>query len=170
MYHPGVKKKDPRRVTMFYSATTAVVSFVTQPIPLLDELVVIPMHYLLCVRLASAHGVKRKDLPWKQIKKIIWYGAGARVLANVSLGLVPVVGMFSNAVTAIALTEYLGHYIAEVVAHPDRTAPDITMAGLKELFATAMKNYAAKHGKSEAKPDAVGTAAEGPATPAGASA
>ena len=166
MYHRVVKQKDPRRVTMFYSATTAVVSFVTQPIPLLDELVVIPMHYLLCVRLASAHGVKRKDLPWKQIKKIIWYGAGARALANVSLGLVPVVGMFSNAVTAIALTEYLGHYIAEVVAHPDRPAPDITMAKLKELFATA------KRGKSDGEPkaDAAGAAAETPKAATGASA
>ena len=157
---------------MFYSATTAVVSFVTQPIPLLDELVVIPMHYLLCVRLASAHGVKRKDLPWKQIKKIIWYGAGARVLANVSLGLVPVVGMFSNAVTAIALTEYLGHYIAEVVAHPGRPAPDITMAKLKKLFATAVEDYAAKRGKSDGKPkvDADGAAAETPNAATGASA
>ena len=148
---------------MFYSATTAVVSFVTQPIPLLDELVVIPMHYLLCVRLASAHGVTRRDLPWKQIKKIIWYGAGARVVTNMSLGLVPVVGMFSNAVTAIALTEYLGHYIADVVAHPERPAPDITMAGLKKLFAKAMKG----RGEPVQEPAA---ASDAPAAPAGASA
>lgn len=164
-YHRSVKNKDPRRITMFYSGASAVASFVTQPIPALDEIIVIPLHYALCLRLARARGVKMKALPWKQIRKIIWYGAGARLVANFSLGLVPVVGMFSNAITAIALTEFLGRYIDDALAHPDTPPPDVTMAGLKTLFANALRRHAEK---GTASPDAVASSV--PHTNAGAEA
>jgi uncharacterized protein (DUF697 family) len=135
-------KPEARRITRFYSGASAVAAFVTQPVPALDELVVVPIHYSLCSRLAKLRGVKRKDLPWKQIRKIIWYGAGARLVANFSLGLVPVVGMFANAVTAIALTEFLGAYIDDALANPEKPPKEITMEGLKQLFANALRRHA----------------------------
>jgi uncharacterized protein (DUF697 family) len=135
-------KSESRRITAIYSGASAVVAFVTQPVPALDELVVVPIHYRLCSRIAKARGVKKKDLPWKQIRKIIWYGAAARLVANFSLGLVPVVGMFANAVTAIALTEFLGHYIDDTLAHPEVPPKEITMEGLKTLFADALRRHA----------------------------
>jgi uncharacterized protein (DUF697 family) len=144
--------KDPRRITMFYSGASAVVSFVTQPIPALDELIVIPIHYALCLRLARARGVKMKALPWTQIRKIIWYGAGARLVTNFSLGLVPVVGMFSNAVTAIVLTEFLGRYIDDALANPSAPAPDVTMESLKTLFAAALRRHAEKESETATQP------------------
>ena len=147
-----MKKKDPRRITRFYSGATAIVAFVTQPIPALDELIVIPIHYTLCLRLARARGVPAKSLPWKQIRKIVWYGAGARLVANFSLGLVPLVGMFSNAITAIALTEFLGGYIDDALAHPEIPPPEVTMQGLKELFTTALRRHAEKKAASKATP------------------
>ena len=86
-----------RRLTNVYSSVSAVAAFVTQPIPAMDELIVVPIHYALCVKVARTRGVSILKLPWRPIKKIIWYGAAARLVANFSLGLVPVVGMFSNA-------------------------------------------------------------------------
>ncbi|HWZ88817.1 MAG TPA: hypothetical protein VNW92_08200 [Polyangiaceae bacterium] len=139
---------------MFYSGASAVVSFVTQPIPALDELIVIPIHYVLCLRLAHARSVKMKELPWLQIRKIIWYGAGARLVTNFSLGLVPVVGMFSNAITAIVLTEFLGRYIDDVLANPSTPAPDVTMESLKTLFAAALRRHAEKHSEAATPPPA----------------
>jgi uncharacterized protein (DUF697 family) len=135
-----------RRIANRYSGVSAVAAFITQPVPALDELIVVPIHYVLCVRIARARGVRVLKLPWKPIKKIIWYGAAARLVANFSLGLVPVVGMFSNAITAIALTEYLARYLDEAIEHPDRPPPDITMESLKELFTNAMKKKAAESG------------------------
>jgi uncharacterized protein (DUF697 family) len=153
---------NPSRTTNFYSGVSAVAAFVTQPIPALDELVVVPIHYRLCSRLARERGIPKKDLPWKQIRKIIWYGAGARLAANFSLGLVPVVGMFSNAITAIALTEFLGRYIDQALANPEAVPPEVTMEGLKQLFAEALRRHAAKD--RAAAPPANGTADNG--TPA----
>ena len=141
-----------RRITNVYSSVTAVAAFVTQPVPLLDELIVVPIHYVLCVKVARSRGVSILKLPWRPIKKIIWYGAGARLVANFSLGLVPVVGMFSNAITAIALTEYLGRYLDEVIAHPDRPPPEVSMESLKELFANALKKRAEARDGRRAEP------------------
>lgn len=131
-----------RRLTNVYSSVSAVAAFVTQPIPAMDELIVVPIHYALCVKVARTRGVSILKLPWRPIKKIIWYGAAARLVANFSLGLVPVVGMFSNAITAIALTEYLGRYLDDVIEHPDRAPPEVSMESLKELFTSALKKKA----------------------------
>jgi uncharacterized protein (DUF697 family) len=141
-----VMKKDTQQITTFYSGLTAATAFVTQPVPALDELVIIPLQYRLCSRLARARGVEAKSLPWKQIQRIIWYGACARLVANFSLGLVPVVGMFSNAITAIVLTGFLGRYIDGVLANPDVPPPEVTLEGVREMFADALRRYHAERG------------------------
>jgi uncharacterized protein (DUF697 family) len=145
-------KPETRRVTNFHSGASAVAAFVSQPIPALDELIVVPIHYAMCLRLAKRHGVSPRKLPWKQIRKIIWYGAGARLLANFSLGLVPVVGMFANAVTAIALTEFLGQYLDDVLSHPEVPPKEVTMEGLKALFASALRRHAEEQAPQQPDP------------------
>jgi uncharacterized protein (DUF697 family) len=144
----GEMESRTRRITNVYSGVSAVAAFVTQPVPMLDELIVVPIHYALCVKVARARSFSILKLPWKPIKKIIWYGAAARLVGNFSLGLVPVVGMFSNAITAIALTEYLGRYLDEAIANPDKPPPDVTMESLKALFTDALKKKQAEGGKA----------------------
>jgi uncharacterized protein (DUF697 family) len=140
------------RLTRYYSGASAVAAFVTQPVPMLDELIVVPLQYSLCKRLARAHGISRKELPRNEIRKIIWYGAAARLLANFSLGLVPVVGMFSNAVTAIALTEFLSLYVEDALQNPERPPTEITMGGLKQVLVSALQKHATQGAKeAEAK-------------------
>jgi uncharacterized protein (DUF697 family) len=136
-----------RRITNVYSGVAAVGAFFTQPIPGLDEIIVVPIHYALVARLARARGVSVLKLPWRSIQRIIWYGAAARLVANFSLGLVPVAGAFANSVTAIALTEYLSRWLDEVISHPDQPPPEVTMDGLKTLFKDALTKRGA-----EAKP------------------
>lgn len=135
-----------RRLTNIYSGVSAVAAFVTQPVPMLDELIVVPIHYALCVKVARSRNFSILKLPWRPIKKIIWYGAAARLVGNFSIGLVPIVGMFSNAITAIALTEFLGRYLDEAIANPDSPPPDVTMESLKELFTNALKKKSAEKG------------------------
>jgi uncharacterized protein (DUF697 family) len=132
-------ERQSRRITNRASGVAAVLSFFTQPIPGADEVLVIGIHYYLVVRLARARGVPVLKLPWRSLQRIVWYGAGARLVANFSLGLVPVVGMFSNAITAIALTEFLARWLDEYILHPETPPPEVTMAGLREIFANALK-------------------------------
>jgi len=147
-----------RRITNRYSGVAAVTAFFTQPIPGGDELIVVPIQYALAVRLARARGFSVLKLPWRSIQKVIWYGAGARLVVNFSLGLVPVLGAFSNSITAIALTEYLARWLDEVMEHPDRPPPEVTMDGLKELFTNALK----KSGVAKDKAGANGAAGGNP--------
>jgi uncharacterized protein (DUF697 family) len=145
-------ERKSRRITNVYAGVAAVAAFVTQPVPALDELVVVPMHYALVVGLARSRGVSVFKLPWRSIQRIIWYGAAARLVANFSLGLVPVAGAFANSITAIALTEYLSRWLDEAISHPDQPPPDVTMDGLKSLFKSALQK---KGAEEEGKPVSV---------------
>ena len=136
-----------RKLTNRYSGITAFASAVTWMVPGLDEVIVVPMHYRLVRRMSEAAGVPTGSLPWKQLRKIIWYGAAARLVGNFSIGFVPGIGMFSNAITAIALTEYLGRYLDDTLTHPDRVPPDVTMESLRQLFTAAI----AKQQKTSAR-------------------
>lgn len=131
-----------RRLTNRCSGVAAVASFVAQPIPAADELIVVPIHYWLVVRMARQRGVRIRSMPWASIKKIIWYGAAARLVVNFSLGLVPVVGAFSNSITAIALTEYLARWLDAYIEDPSKPPPEVTMEGLKSMFTDALKKKA----------------------------
>jgi uncharacterized protein (DUF697 family) len=155
-------EKTSRRITLVYSGVAAVASFVVQPIPAADELIVVPLHYWFCVRLARARRFSLLKLPWRSVQRIIWYGAAARLVVNFSLGLVPVVGAFSNSITAIALTEFLGRYMDEFMSNPDQPPPEITMDGLKSLFEAVLKK------KQAQAPDAGESAPTAPANGVGA--
>ena len=138
-----------RKLTYRYASVTAGVAFLTQPIPGGDELAVVPLHYMFAARMAKVRGLRRRDLPWRSIQRIIWYGAAARLAANFSLGLVPILGSFANAITAIALTEFLGRWIDAYLDDPTTPPPDVTMEGLKRLFTDAIAKKKTKTNATE---------------------
>ncbi|HEY1695294.1 MAG TPA: hypothetical protein VGG39_24165 [Polyangiaceae bacterium] len=142
-------ERRSRRITNRASGVAAVLSFVTQPIPGADELLVVGIHYYLVVRLARARGVQLRTLPWRSLQRIVWYGAGARLVANFSLGLVPFVGMFSNAITAAALTEFLARWLDEFIEHPESPPPEVTREGMKELFTNVLKKKGKGNGSAK---------------------
>ncbi|WP_437309048.1 hypothetical protein [Sorangium sp. So ce388] len=122
-----------RRMTNAYSAVAAVTSFVTQPIPGADELIVVPIQYCFSVSMTRHRGVPLLKAPWLQVSKIIWGGAAVRLFANFTLGLIPVAGLFSNAVTAIALTELLGRYLDLALSSP-ASPPEVSMKAIKDAL------------------------------------
>jgi uncharacterized protein (DUF697 family) len=135
---------DVRRLTNRHAAITAVASFILQPIPAADELVVVPIHYYFAASLTRKRGAKVMSAPWGKVQKIIWGGAVARLFANFTIGLVPVAGAFSNAITAVALTEYLARYLDDALDHPGEPPPDVTLRELRALFAGLRKRPAAE--------------------------
>ncbi|WP_437511543.1 hypothetical protein [Sorangium sp. So ce1099] len=122
-----------RRMTNKCSAVAAVTSFVTQPIPGADELIVVPIHYWFSVSMTRHRGVPLLEAPWLQVSKIIWGGATVRLFANFTLGLVPVAGLFSNAVTAVALTELLARYLDRALSNP-ASPPVVSMKAIKDAI------------------------------------
>ncbi|MGK4006721.1 hypothetical protein WMF31_29135 [Sorangium sp. So ce1036] len=127
-------------MTNRYSAITAVTSFVTQPVPGADELIVIPLHYRFAVLLTRQRGVPLRTAPWWQVSKIIWGGAAVRLLANFTLGLVPVAGLFSNAITAVALTELLGRYLDEALSSP-APPPAVSMQTIRDAVQDSLRSW-----------------------------
>jgi uncharacterized protein (DUF697 family) len=144
-------EESTRRHTHVHARASAAAAFVLHPIPFLDEILIVPIHYALCVRVARARAVPIADLPWERVGKVIWYGAAARYVGNFTAKLVPFLGAVSNPLTAIALTEYLGHYLDDVISHPDREPPEITVASMTELMRKAAKR------RPEALPGSVAT-------------
>jgi hypothetical protein len=126
-----------RKLTTRYARLSVGLGLLFTPLPMLDEVVVVPLHYALCRRLAKERGVKSKDLPWKQLRRIIWWGAGARTALAASLSPIPVAGTVANWVTAYALTEFLSSYLDDVLSHPERPPREISRADLVELFERA---------------------------------
>jgi hypothetical protein len=90
---------------------------------------------VLCVRLARAKKFKVRALPWKQIRRIIWYGAAARTALSLALTPIPFAGAAANYATAVALTEFLSRYIDDAMAHPESAPREITMDEIRRLFA-----------------------------------
>jgi uncharacterized protein (DUF697 family) len=100
-----------QRLTHGFSAGVAAVGFFVEPIPLLDEMLMIPMQYALVASLARAHGQALSSAPWGKASLIIWGGVGLRSISELLFTFVPVVGPASNAALALATTEVLGHYV-----------------------------------------------------------
>ncbi len=100
-----------RILTHTFAATTTVVSFVTEPIPALDEILVVPMQYTLAGAIALSRGQSPLKVPWGRASLIIWGGVAVRFVSETLLRTTPLVGMTSNALLTLASTEILGWYV-----------------------------------------------------------
>ena len=109
--HSNYVTPEIRRLTTQVDVFSGVLSHVTQPIPAADELLVVPVHYWYAASFTRKRGLRLWKAPWGRLSGLIWGGAGARLVANLLLGFVPGVGIFSNAITAVVMTEALGRYL-----------------------------------------------------------
>jgi uncharacterized protein (DUF697 family) len=141
--------RKSRWIKNIHASVAAVTSFLLAPIPAADELIVVPMHFSLVKRMAKARKVPIESLPWKSIKKIIWYGAGVRLLGNISLGEIPIAGSFANSFTAVVLTEFLARWLDLYLTDPANPPKDITAEVIKTAFENAMAARAKRRANAE---------------------
>jgi hypothetical protein len=127
-----------RRLILRYSIKSAVVSVIAHPVPAVDEIFVIPVHYGLSVKMAMAHKARILGLPWRQVHKIIWGGAAVRFCIDVTFGLVPIAGLVSHTLTAVTLTQFLGQYLDEALRQPG-PPPPVTLQTLKDSLRPRVK-------------------------------
>jgi uncharacterized protein (DUF697 family) len=106
-----------RRLTARYAVATAIAAFFTQPIPLADEVVVLPVQYWFAALFVRRRGNRLRQAPWWGVHAIVWGGVGARIASRVTLGLMPPAGAIANAGSSAALTVLLATYL-------DRRLPD----------------------------------------------
>ncbi|WP_437943484.1 hypothetical protein WMF27_41450 [Sorangium sp. So ce281] len=133
-------KLGARLTTHAFSAGAAGISFVVQPLPGSDQLFVIPIQYLLAASLAKERGTSLSKPAWSQVHQLIWGGGALRLMIGLTLGLIPLAGAVTNAITALVTTEYLGHYVDRALDNPDKPPPDLSIQDILDsitsLFTT----------------------------------
>jgi uncharacterized protein (DUF697 family) len=102
---------QPRTLTHVFAAGVALVGFVAEPIPALDEILMIPMQYALVALIAKARSRSLSSVPWGKASLIIWGGVAVRFVSESTLRTTPLAGAAANAALALATTEILGHYV-----------------------------------------------------------
>jgi len=112
---------DVRALIHRASIVSATIGVVLSPIPLLDELALIPVFAAMTKRIARLHAVAR--VPWRPIVKSAAVGLVARGIVIFPFSPVPGVSAAVDAATAAALTEILGEYVDAVCRDPETAKP-----------------------------------------------
>jgi uncharacterized protein (DUF697 family) len=112
------------------SIATAAIAIVLSPIPLADELVLLPIYAVLTTSIAKSRGLDRKQVPWRPILGTATAGLGARAAVNVTVSYIPGVAALANAASAVALTELFGRYVDGACADPSQAR----VLSVKELL------------------------------------
>jgi uncharacterized protein (DUF697 family) len=107
------------------SVASAVIGAVLSPIPLVDELVLMPVYLGMAARIAKLHDLRGKGraVPWRPIAWTTVNGLLARAAANVAVSYIPGVAAVANAASAALLTGLLGDYVDEACADPENARP-----------------------------------------------
>jgi uncharacterized protein (DUF697 family) len=111
-----------RRLTHAFACATAAAGFLAEPIPALDEILIVPIQYLLAASIAKARDRRLSRVPWGKVSTIIWGGVGLRFVSETASRSVPVVGPAANAVLTLLTTELLGSFVDRALDAQDRSA------------------------------------------------
>jgi len=102
---------DVARTIRRATIASIAVGVILSPIPLADELVLLPGYGVLTARIARAHGLSLAEVPWRPIAVTAVAGLGARAAVNVTVSYIPFVAAAANAASAVALTQFMGRYV-----------------------------------------------------------
>jgi len=142
---------DVRALVHKTSIASATIGVVLSPVPLLDEIVLVPVFAAMTKRIARRHALAR--VPWSPVVKSIVIGLVARGVVIIPFAPVPGVSTAVDAATAVALTEILGEYVDAVCRDPSSAKP------LKVREVVAMIQRAVRKSKAvQAAQAAVGRA------------
>jgi uncharacterized protein (DUF697 family) len=112
-----------RRLVARTSYVTATIAVMLSPIPLADEIALLPVFGVMTGRIGKTHGLKLRDVPWRPIATTTVAALTARATVNLAVSYIPGVAALANAVSAVTITRMLGHYVDEACAEPSRAHP-----------------------------------------------
>jgi uncharacterized protein (DUF697 family) len=104
-------KQEVRKIVRQTGLFSGVVAVALSPVPLADEAVLLPTLAFMAARIGRAHGVGTLELPWRRVASATLAALGARATVNLAVSYMPGVAAAANAVTAIAMTQWLGAYV-----------------------------------------------------------
>jgi uncharacterized protein (DUF697 family) len=102
--------RQVKSVILQTTVASAALGVILSPIPLADELLLVPIYGVMTARISRARGVGLTRVPWRPIGAAIVAGLAARAAANVGFAFIPGVAAVANALSAAALTKVLGEY------------------------------------------------------------
>jgi uncharacterized protein (DUF697 family) len=114
------------------SITAAVLGVGLSPIPLADEIALLPVFGVLTARIARSRGVTLRAVPWRPIAVTAVAGLGARAALNLTVSYIPFVAAAANAVSGVALTQFLGRYV-DTACETARAGGETAPLGLKDF-------------------------------------
>lgn len=112
---------EVRRIVRRARITSAVVGVILSPIPLADEIVLLPVYGLMSDRIGKHYGLPTSEIPWRPIIWTTCAGLAARAAINLTVSFIPGVAAVANAASAAALTELLGRYVDAACKNPAET-------------------------------------------------
>jgi uncharacterized protein (DUF697 family) len=107
-------RDDVARAIRAASIAAAGISGVRSPVPLADELALVPVYAWLTVRVARARGKTTQEVPWSPLAKTAFVGLLVRGGIDVTVAPIPGVAAVINASTAVALTVIYGACVDHV--------------------------------------------------------
>lgn len=112
-------------------AMGAAIAVVASPVPLADELALLPLYGWMAVRIGREHGLEARALPWRAMSATVAKGLLARGLMNLSVSFLPGVAAVANAASVTAFTWWLGGYMDRACGAPG----EATVPPVREMFA-----------------------------------
>jgi uncharacterized protein (DUF697 family) len=109
---------DARKAVRGASLVAGAIAVVLSPIPLADEIALLPVFGVMAARIGKGHGLAARDLPWKALSTTAFTALAARAAVNVTVSYIPGVAAVANAASAVALTHVLGAYVDDVCKDP----------------------------------------------------
>src|ERR1700744_968792 len=96
--------KQVKSVIMQTTVASVALGVILSPIPLADELLLVPIYGVMSARIGKARGISVLAVPWRPIGTAVLAGLAARAAANVGFAFLPGVAAVANAISAAALT------------------------------------------------------------------
>ena len=124
---------EVRRIVRQAGITSAVIGVILSPIPLADEIVLLPVYGLMSGRIGKHHGLARAEIPWRPILWTTCTGLAARAAINLTVSFIPGVAAVANAASAATLTQLLGRYVDAACKNPAGTRV-LTMRDFADQF------------------------------------
>ena len=112
-----------RRLVARTSYLTGALAVVLSPIPLADEVALLPVFGVMTGRIAKTHGLKLREVPWRPIARTTVAALAARATVNVAVSYIPGVAAVANAASAVTVTRMLGSYIDGACVEPSLARP-----------------------------------------------
>jgi uncharacterized protein (DUF697 family) len=112
-----------RKLVARASYVSGALAVVLSPIPLADEIALLPVFGVMAGRIAGTHGLKLKDVPWRPIATTAIAALAARATLNLAVSFIPGVAAVANAVSAVTVTRMLGSYVDRACEDPAVAEP-----------------------------------------------